>query len=203
MASGVPNYLTKEIVHARTVDTKDRTRPPLTDLVRLAQVSHSIPLGGERHHFREATSLSIALSGICSVRNFFSLFGLLLGPMVASCLTLVLERLQLPGVRNIHVAELGFPLVKCRRTDPVFSAYISSRDTAFVLLQDRDDLLFAEPRSFHNPSLSLSRLLPRTGGENGSQDTNKPARKPGYSKVKEHHGQHFQRSQTIDICTVF
>jgi hypothetical protein len=36
-------------------------------------MSDSLSLGGGRHHFFEATSLSIALSSIASANSFFSL----------------------------------------------------------------------------------------------------------------------------------
>ncbi|MEM7058390.1 MAG: hypothetical protein AAF557_12425, partial [Pseudomonadota bacterium] len=46
----------------------------------------------------------------------------------------------------------------------------SGWNAALMLLQHRNDLLFAEPRSLHNPSPSLGRILPQSGGGNGSQD---------------------------------
>ena len=52
----------------------------------------------------------------------------------------------------------------------MFTADISGWNAALMLFQHCNDLLFAEPRSLHNPSPSLRRTLPQSGGGNGSQD---------------------------------
>ena len=38
----------------------------------ITQMSHCLPLGSGRYHFFEFTSLSMALSSICSASSFFS-----------------------------------------------------------------------------------------------------------------------------------
>ena len=57
----------------------------------------------------------------------------------------VFERLQPAGVRHFQPAELGLPLVERRRADLVLAAHVCRRHATLLLLQDRDDLLFAEP----------------------------------------------------------
>lgn len=61
------------------------------------------------------------------------------------------------GARHLgylHPAELRLPLVKGRRADPVAAAYLHRRHARLLLLQDPDNLLFAEPAALH-PSESL------------------------------------------------
>ncbi len=97
---------------------------------------------------------------------------------------LVLQSLQLPGVRDVQPAELGLPFVERRRTDPVFPANIGGRNTALMLLQDRpSQRCFASPAGqgmicsslnldlFIIRLLSLGRILHQTGGGNGAQVT--------------------------------
>lgn len=50
-----------------------------------------------------------------------------------------------------------------------FWTAIRRRHPTLLLLQDRDDLLLAEPRSLHRPSPSNGRTLPNSGGITGAQ----------------------------------
>src|ERR1700722_2268818 len=58
---------------------------------------------------------------------------------------LILQRLQPPSFGHVQPAELGFPLVECRRTQPVLAAQVHHRDTRLLLPQNPNDLLFREP----------------------------------------------------------
>ena len=58
-------------------------------------------------------------------------------------------RLQLAGIRYIHAAKLGLPFVECALADTMTAADFRSHHTALVFRQDRDDLLFREPRLPH------------------------------------------------------
>lgn len=60
-------------LHARSVNSKDRTRPPLPHPMLCARMRHSFPLRSGRYHIREATSFSMAVSNICLASSFFSL----------------------------------------------------------------------------------------------------------------------------------
>ena len=69
----------------------------------------------------------------------------LLGQQLLQLRVLVLKSPQSSGIRHFKAAELRLPFIERRRADPMLAAYISRRNTALLLLQDRDDLLFAEP----------------------------------------------------------
>ena len=60
------------VPHRRAIQPECVTCPPLAHLVRPARVSHGLPLGGGRHHFRLFTSFRIALSSIASASSFLS-----------------------------------------------------------------------------------------------------------------------------------
>src|SRR5215469_7498393 len=60
------------IPHRGAIGSKCRTRPPLADLIGDLKVSDGLTPGGGRHHFFEATSLSMALSSITSASSFLS-----------------------------------------------------------------------------------------------------------------------------------
>jgi hypothetical protein len=60
------------IPHRGAIGSKRRTRPPLADLIGDLKVSDGLTPGGGRHHFFDATSLSMALSSIASANSFFS-----------------------------------------------------------------------------------------------------------------------------------
>src|SRR5262249_31730509 len=47
-------------------------RPPLAHPMHRARVSHGLPFGGGRHHFRELMSLRTAISSMASANSFFS-----------------------------------------------------------------------------------------------------------------------------------
>lgn len=68
---------------------------------------------------------------------------------------LLLKRLQPLGLADVHAAVLGFPFVDAGVTDPVLAAQFGNRDAALVLLQDADDLLFAETTALHVLALSM------------------------------------------------
>lgn len=53
------------------------------------------------------------------------------------------------GLRHLQAAELDLPLVERGRTDPVPPTDICRRHPGLLLLQYRDDLLFAEPAASH------------------------------------------------------
>jgi len=57
--------------------------------------------------------------------------------------------------------------VKRRLADTVFAADIRRLHPRLLLPQDRNDLLFREPRSLHRPSPSLGRTLALPGGVSG------------------------------------
>ncbi|MGY3149553.1 hypothetical protein ACVWYQ_006552 [Bradyrhizobium sp. USDA 3397] len=60
------------ITERGAIHPEHRTRPSLAHLERTLQVSDGLSPGGGRHHFFEATSLSMALSSIASAKSFFS-----------------------------------------------------------------------------------------------------------------------------------
>lgn len=100
-------------------------------------MGRGFPFGGGRHHFRDATSFSIALSSIASRQQ-------LLQPRV-----LVLQALQPASVRHIQPTELRLSGVERRFRDPVTAANIRRLRPAFLLAQNPDDLLFREPTALH------------------------------------------------------
>src|SRR6185312_1396698 len=55
---------------------------------------------------------------------------------------LLLESLQLAGVRHLHPAILRTPVIKRRIADPMLAANIRRRHPSLMLLQNPDDLLF-------------------------------------------------------------
>ena len=120
-------------------------RPPLAHLISDPEMSHSLPPRGGRHHFFEVRSFSMALSSIASASKLLQLG------------VLVLQRLQPPGVRHVHAAELGLPLVECRAADPVLAAHVRRLRPGLLLPQNPDDLLFREPARF------IVRPLPGAG----------------------------------------
>jgi hypothetical protein len=61
------------IAHRCAVCPQGLARPPVAHLERGPQMSDGLSPRGGRHHFFEATSLSIALSSMASANNFFSL----------------------------------------------------------------------------------------------------------------------------------
>lgn len=58
---------------------------------------------------------------------------------------LVLKRTHLGDVADFHPAELGFPRIERRWTDPVPLTEILCRRAGFMLFEHADDLAFAEP----------------------------------------------------------
>src|SRR3712207_5154556 len=74
---------------------------------------------------------------------------------------LVLERLQPPGLRDVEPAGLRLPGVERGLADPVPPTLVRCRCTGLLLAQDRNDLLFREPRSLHRPVLPGSGLYPQ------------------------------------------
>ena len=55
---------------------------------------------------------------------------------------LTFELTQPPGVRNIHAAELGSPLVERGIAEAAFAAQLLDRHPSLSLLDEADDLLF-------------------------------------------------------------
>jgi acyl-coenzyme A synthetase/AMP-(fatty) acid ligase len=53
------------------------------------------------------------------------------------------------GLRDIHPAVFGLPVVKICLGDPVLSGQIGRLGPSLVLLQHRNDLLFRKPCSLH------------------------------------------------------
>ena len=84
----------------------------------------------------------MALSSIASAKSFFSL-------AFSSS-----SDLQPLGVRYIHAAVLGLPLVERRAADPVLAAHIRRLRPGLMLPQYPDDLFFGEPASASCPSPS-------------------------------------------------
>src|SRR6266851_2232103 len=76
------------------------------------------------------------------------------------------ERLQSLGVRHLHAAEPGLPVVQRRFRHPVLPAQIRGLRSRLVLAQDRDDLLFRKPASLHR-SVLQSDLPPVSWTTNG------------------------------------
>lgn len=62
---------------------------------------------------------------------------------------LLFERPQSSGLGYLQTAKLRLTLEECRRADPVTAADLRRRHPSFLLLQDRNDLLFVEPASLH------------------------------------------------------
>lgn len=61
---------------------------------------------------------------------------------------LVLQRLQPLGLRYVHAAELGFPLLDAGVADAVLAAKLRDRRACLVLLQYADDLFVCETVRF-------------------------------------------------------
>lgn len=59
---------------------------------------------------------------------------------------------------HVEAAIIRLPLVKGRPADPVLAANIRRPGSRLLLPQDRNDLLFREPRSRHRPSASVDGL---------------------------------------------
>lgn len=128
------------IPHARPVNARNRTRPPLAHLMRFAQMSHSFPL--------RAGALPLSRGDIRQHGVSQHLFG----KKILQFGVLGFELSQLAGIRHFQASKLRItPLVR-RRADPVLPTYICCRHDVFLALQGRDDLLLAEPWSL----LSLS-----------------------------------------------
>ena len=72
---------------------------------------------------------------------------------------LVFQRLQPFGVGDLEPAILGLPFVERCLADPVTSAKLSHLRASFLLLQDTDDLLFAEPPALHIRLLKIGEGL--------------------------------------------
>jgi hypothetical protein len=66
---------------------------------------------------------------------------------------LVLQRPKALGVRHVHAAVFGLPVVQRGFRDAVLASQIGRLRASFVLAQNRDDLLLGEPDPLHRPSL--------------------------------------------------
>ncbi len=75
-----------------------------------------------------------------------------LGEKLLELAVLLVERLQPARIRDLHAAEARAPRVERRVADAVAAADLSHRKPSRLLLQDDDDLLFAEPTFLHRPS---------------------------------------------------
>src|SRR5258706_7471920 len=75
-----------------------------------------------------------------------------LGEQLLQLAVLVFERPQTSGIRHVETAVPPLPLIERRARDPVLAAHIRCRAPRFLLAQDADDLLFAEPATLHRPS---------------------------------------------------
>ena len=72
---------------------------------------------------------------------------------------------------NFKPAERRLQLVERGRADPVTATHFRRRHPSLLLLQYRDDLLFAEPASFHFRPTPSRRTLPKTGHISGEHIT--------------------------------
>ena len=79
----------------------------------------------------------------------------------------LLELPQPPGIGHSQPAECRPPFAERGRADRMTAAHLRRRRPSLLLLQNRDDLLFAEPASLQYPPTSLRRALPRTGHISG------------------------------------
>src|SRR6056297_1312100 len=75
-----------------------------------------------------------------------------------------LQRLQPPGVGHFHAAILRPPLVEGRIANPVLAAQILCAQPSLVLLQNANDLFFAETASLHRLSPSVENRLTSNRG---------------------------------------
>ena len=84
-----------------------------------------------------------------------------------------LQRAKTLGFRHFQTAELRLPLVEGRRADPVATAYLDRRHARLLLLQNPDNLLFAEPAALHAVRLFFVGLYPKPVTSQGSTSTAK------------------------------
>ena len=77
---------------------------------------------------------------------------------------LVLKSPELAGVGHLQPAILGLPLLKGGAADPVPAADIGRRHARLLLLQQRNDLLFREPKTPHSFVCCNRRTLPSSAG---------------------------------------
>lgn len=90
-----------------------------------------------------------------------------LGQELLELPVLLVERLQAMSVRDLHAAEARAPRVERRVADAVAAADLSHRQPGLLLLQDTDDLLFAEPALLHRPSPHRRTLASERGQARG------------------------------------
>src|ERR1019366_8746330 len=76
----------------------------------------------------------------------------LFGHNVLELTILLLQLPQPPCLAQLQPAELALPSVETRPRDPVPTAQLSRFHPSFRLLQDGDDLIFAESTLSHNSS---------------------------------------------------
>ena len=62
---------------------------------------------------------------------------------------LVFERPQALGLRHVHAAVFSLPFVDAGIADAMLPAELRDGHARLLLLQDRDDLLLAEPAALH------------------------------------------------------
>src|ERR1700682_1953998 len=74
-----------------------------------------------------------------------------------------LQRLQPPGLRDLHPAELRLPFVDAGVADAMLAAQIGDRNAGLVLLQNPDDLLFRETIALHALVLKMGQSELQTG----------------------------------------
>ncbi len=75
-----------------------------------------------------------------------------------------LEGLQPSRIRHFHAAILRPPFVKGRVADPVLAALLLRAEPGLVLLQDANNLFFAETASLHRLSPQLENRLTSNRG---------------------------------------
>jgi hypothetical protein len=73
----------------------------------------------------------------------------LVGKQFLQLRVLVLQRLQPPGVGQVHPAVLSLPIIKGRLGNAVFAAKIRNLRDRLLLAQNPDDLLFRKPLPLH------------------------------------------------------
>ena len=127
----------RPVAHRHPADADHRARPPLAHLQRLPEKSDRLSPGGGRHHFFAISSFSAGI-----VEHGVGEQPLQLG-------VLVFQSLQPLRLRYVQAAEFGLPLVEGRAAHPMLPAQLGGRHARFLLPQDRNDLLFREPRSLH------------------------------------------------------